>query len=79
MKKRFVAIEVDGDLGVHARVAGEYMTICGLDGGLSSEDQRECALPPQPRIDCPACANIVRAARKIRTRDFAPDLAEKLR
>lgn len=79
MKKRLVAIEVDGDVGIHARAEGNYMTLCGLDGGLTSGDQRAVELPDHPLIDCAACAEAVKIARRLRVRDFVPGLAEKLR
>lgn len=77
---RYVAIDVDGEVRTHARSEeGNYMTLCGLDGGISGSDQREVGLMIGARIDCQQCHQIFTAARKLRARDFVSALTSQER
>lgn len=70
---RLIAIQIEDDeVAVHAAttIAG-YVTLCGLDGGVSGDDQHEVSVPRGAKIDCPTCWQIVAEAKLFRTRDFA--------
>lgn len=72
---RFIAISIDGVVSVHAvGVAhGNYATLCGLDGDDRHPfvQQRPAALPKRAKIDCPACQEVILAARNYNSLDFA--------
>lgn len=69
---RFIAIEVEGGKAqVHAEssIAG-YMTLCGLDGGLTDDTQKQVGLQIGARINCPHCRNLWSEAKRFKKPDF---------
>lgn len=68
---RYIAIECDGIVQVHAEGLGSYATLCGLDGNDSKVGQKPATLLIGARIDCPTCIGIIQHAKKYRARDFA--------
>jgi hypothetical protein len=78
--RKFIAIAVeDTPAQVHAAssIAG-YLTLCGLDGGLSDDGQEVVDLPPRKRINCPDCLQLWEAARSLRRRDFSTTIMPKV-
>ena len=76
MTSRFVAVEQDGVVEIHASGAdasGDYATLCGVDGNDDGAgvNQRPADLPPGAKINCPQCKQLILAARKFSRRDFA--------
>ena len=72
--KRFVAIAIDGEVGVHAVGDGNYASLCGLDGTDDGVGQQTAALPlGTTKIDCPQCQALWRACRRYRAADFDGD------
>jgi hypothetical protein len=70
---RYIALETDGDVQVHAAsaIAG-YRTLCGMDGGLTSDEQKEVDLPKgQKLINCPVCFQLFEEAKRFRPDDFS--------
>jgi hypothetical protein len=70
---RFVAIECDGLVEVHADGVGlgfGYATLCGLDGADPVADQKPAALPKQPKINCEQCRALIVEARRWTRRDL---------
>jgi hypothetical protein len=68
---RYVAIEQDGVINVHASgVHSDYATICGMDGDDETVGQRPAPLQIGARINCPHCRSIIMAAKAYRNRDF---------
>jgi hypothetical protein len=71
---RYVAIEQDGIVSVHASgegIGSDYASLCGMDGDDSVVGQRPAPLIVGARIDCPQCKMIIMAAKRYRSRDFA--------
>lgn len=70
--RKMVAISVEGNPAqVHAYSnLADYMTLCGLDGGLTGADQNEVGIPIGAKIDCPQCFAIFMEARRFRRGDF---------
>jgi len=67
---KYVSIECDGVVQVHAVGLGNYATLCGLDGDDDGSGQRPANLLIGARINCPDCRAIIEAAKKYRARDF---------
>lgn len=73
LKSKFVAIEHDGEIGIHALphgADGGYATLCGMDGDDPGCGQRPAELPMGAKIDCGQCKSIIRMARKYSEKDF---------
>ena len=73
MSARYIAMDVEGTVEVHARgnqnTPGNYATLCGLaDDG--EDRQHEVALPVKARINCDACRAIWLAAHSFDSLDF---------
>jgi hypothetical protein len=70
---RFVAVEIDGTVGVRLPDAlGNYETLCGLDGNDDSPGvgQSPASVPRGAKVDCPHCTAIWLTARKFKQSDF---------
>lgn len=71
-----IAISVEGEtLQIHAAssMAG-YLTLCGLDGGLSDGGQEVVDSPARRRINCPDCFRIWHESKALRRSDFSATL-----
>lgn len=69
---RFVAIECDGKVEVHAGPpdGSPYATLCGLDGDDSVAGQKPAALQIGARINCPQCRGVIYHSKTFRPCDF---------
>jgi hypothetical protein len=77
---RYVAIEQDGKIEVHAEgVNGNYATLCGMDGNDSKVGQKTTAVGIGWRINCPYCIGLIREAKTYREKDFHRDLRKNNR
>lgn len=66
---RFVAVEIDGQVGVHMpHETGNYATFCGLDG--DDYEQKPAKALKNARVDCPHCLAKWRWATEFRASDF---------
>lgn len=73
MSDRYIAIEEGGEVEVHARssIAG-YVTLCGMDGGLSDTIQKTVDLPKGKKlITCPHCFQLFEEAARFKRGDFS--------
>jgi hypothetical protein len=69
---RYVAVEVEGEVFVHAHDAtGNYATLCGLDGDDPRAGQRPAQVPLGAKISCHTCQKIIVMSRKYTKKDFA--------
>lgn len=71
---RFIAIECDGVVEVHAVGNGlgfGFATFCGLDGADPVAGQKPATLPRQPKINCEHCRALIVEARRWSKRDLA--------
>lgn len=71
---KYVAIESDGVVEVHAEGDANYATLCGLDGDDPVVGQRGAPLDIGARINCPHCIGAIRYARQFTEKDFAENL-----
>lgn len=70
MSARYIAMEVEGVVEVHARATiGDYSTLCGLANDGEAR-QHEVALPDGKRINCDGCRRVWLAARAFVSTDF---------
>ena len=68
---KFVAILIDGEITIHAdRAAGNYDTLCGLDGNDPGIGHTAAECPKGSKINCSDCWAIWQAAQGLRARDF---------
>ena len=73
MMKEFVAITVDNKTEVHAGemgVGGGYDSLCGIDANDPSLGHYLADLPPNPKINCPDCISIIKAAKAFKKSDI---------
>jgi hypothetical protein len=75
----YVAVSQDGEIEIHAApcAAGDYATLCGMDGEDDSVGQEPAPLPRGARIDCAHCIDTIRHSRTFRESDFAPEVRKK--
>jgi hypothetical protein len=50
--------------------AGNYLTLCGLDGDDPAIQQATVATPPNAKVTCRACYEIWKSARRFKESDF---------
>jgi len=70
---RFIAIECDGIINVHAEGNGlgfGYATLCGMDGADPVAGQYLADLPRRPKINCEQCRALIVEARRWTKRDL---------
>lgn len=68
---KFVSVKIDGQITTHLPdAAGNYATLCGLDGHDSAIGQEECATPKGAKVDCVHCTAIFFTCREFKPRDF---------
>lgn len=72
-----VAINDRGTVGIHAPggLAGNYATLCGMDGNDPHIGQSPAKLPRGARIDCKHCFQIFQTARAMRWSDFSKEVS----
>jgi len=74
MTGKYVAVRSDDVTEIHAHGvgAGDYYTLCGLDGDDPIFDvaQMVALVPKGAKINCPQCAAIIRSARRYTERDI---------
>lgn len=71
LAEKFVAVRSDGVVAVHAAdCAGNYATLCGMDGDDSGADQEPAELPKRPKVNCATCIQIIEHARSYRKSDL---------
>lgn len=74
MMSRFIAINSDGIIEVHAIGDGlgfGYATLCGLDGADPVAGQSPADLPKNPKINCDHCRALIVEARRWTKRDLS--------
>ena len=70
---KYVAIEIDGELTIHAHdTTGNYATLCGVDGDDDhcAVGQKTVSLPRGRKINCKQCKGLFDAVKKYRQSDF---------
>lgn len=73
---RFVIVtmlEEGGEEFVHlpnGASASDYVTLCGLDGGVAGSEQCTREAPKGVKVNCPACRGIWQLCRDFRKTDF---------
>ena len=70
---KFVAIKIYDEVEIHATSPnGNHATLCGLDGDDpdAAVGQSTVDTPPNAKIDCSGCQQIILTARKYTKKDF---------
>ena len=69
-------LEDGGEEFVHIRNGGcasDYVTLCGLDGGVSDSAQSAKPAAKNSKVNCRACKGIWMACRGLRASNFTED------
>jgi hypothetical protein len=75
MMRKFIAIDCDGIIEVHATGDGlgfGYATLCGLDGADDAAGQSPADLPTNPKINCEHCRALIVESRRWTKKDLGP-------
>lgn len=67
---KYVAISTEGIVEVHAAGAGEYASLCGLDGNDPSIEQSIVPLPENQKINCSQCRLLWTQWKQYKESDF---------